>query len=104
MLPLPQSLCQPLVGLRLEGPLGLGLGVLDMVVKIGIVLEKVVRVLLERVEKGEDKKTKRMAGSSIYRLRMINRVRKRPRAEKRLGEKSWLMKRKGRPSQRVRAE
>ena len=56
MLPLPQPLCQPLVGLLLEGPLELGLGVLDMVVKIGIVLEKVVKVLVERVEKGEDEK------------------------------------------------
>ena len=56
MLPLPQPLCQPLVGLLLEGPLGLSLGVLDMVVKIGIVLEKVARVLVESIEKGEDKK------------------------------------------------
>ena len=55
MLPLPQPLCQPLVGL-LQGPLGLGLGVLGMVVKIGIVLEKVVKVLVEMVEKGEDEK------------------------------------------------
>ena len=56
MLPLPQPLCQPLVGLLLQGPLGLGLGVLAMVVKIGIVLEKVVKVLVEMVEKGEDEK------------------------------------------------
>ena len=41
-----------------------------------------------------------MASSGIYRLRMIDGMR-RPWIEKRLGEKGWLVKRKGRPSQRI---
>ena len=56
MLHLPQPLCHPLVGLLLEEPLGLGLGMLEVVVKVGMVLEEVVKVLVEKVEREEDEK------------------------------------------------
>ena len=54
MLHLPQPLCQPLVGIHFEKPLGLGLEILEVVVKKGMVLEEVVKVLVEELEREED--------------------------------------------------
>ena len=54
MLPQIQPLCQPLVSIHLERLFGLDLGVLEIVVKVGLVSEKVVEVLMERVEKEEE--------------------------------------------------
>ena len=56
MLHLPWPLCHPLVGLLLEKPLGLGLGILEVVVNVGMVLEEVVKVLVEKVEREEHEK------------------------------------------------
>ena len=56
MLHLPQPLCQPLVGFHFEEPLGLGLEMLEVVVKKGMVLEEVVKVLVEKVEGEEDER------------------------------------------------
>ena len=46
-----QPLCQPLVGLLLEEPLGLGLEMLEEVVKVEMVLEEVVKVEREEDER-----------------------------------------------------
>ena len=51
----PASLPTP-GGSHLEEPLGLGLEVLEVVEKKGMVLEGVVKVLVEKVEREEDDK------------------------------------------------
>ena len=56
MLHLPQPLCQTLVGLHFEEPLGPGLEMLEVVVKVGIALDEVVKVLVEKVEREEDER------------------------------------------------
>ena len=66
-----------------------------MVVKIGLVSEKVVEVLIGRVEKEEKiLELKGVAGSSIHRLRIVNSMRKEPWVKSRLGRKALLRKRK----------
>ena len=66
-----------------------------MVVKIGLVLEKVVKVINRKGwKRRESIGTKRIASSSIHRLRIVNSMRKGPWVKSRLGRKALLRKRK----------